>query len=307
MLTLKAPAKINWFLKVYGLQNDGYHKIECLTQTVSLYDILAFVPSKDLTLITDLQIPIEQNLVYKAAVLLKKECGISAGVEIRLNKNIPVAAGLGGGSSDAASTLLGLNEVWSLGLSGNDLCVFAEQLGADVTFFLHGPFSFVEGRGEKITACKAIKPINILLVKPPLTVSTRWVYGQLKNRIQNTEHRTQSTDNPPIPPLLKGGEGGFELTNRTDKVDNIKLFIHAVGKAELHRNSNIQNDLESVTIKSFPVIANIKDRLLREGAILSMMSGSGPTVFGVFGSAKEAENASKVFNDCWTAIVQTII
>ncbi len=277
MLTLKAPAKINWFLKVYGLQNDGYHKIKCLTQTVSLYDILAFVPSKDLTLITDLQIPIEQNLVYKAAALLKKECGINAGVEIRLNKNIPVAAGLGGGSSDAASTLLGLNEVWSLGLSGNDLCVFAERLGADVTFFLHGPFSFVEGRGEKITACKAIKPINILLVKPPLTVSTRWAYKNLK------------------------------LTNRTDKVDNIKLFIHAVGKAELHRNSNIQNDLESVTIKSFPVIANIKDILLREGAILSMMSGSGPTVFGVFGSAKEAENASKVFNDCWTAIVQTII
>lgn len=277
MLTLKAPAKINWFLKVYGLQNDGYHKIECLTQTVSLYDILTFVPSKDLTLITDLQIPIEQNLVYKAAALLKKKCGINAGVEIRLNKNIPVAAGLGGGSSDAASTLLALNEVWSLGLSGNDLCVFAERLGADVTFFLHGPFSFVEGRGEKITACKAIKPINILLVKPPLTVSTRWAYKNLK------------------------------LTNRTDKVDNIKLFIHAVGKAELHRNSNIQNDLESVTIKSFPVIANIKNRLLREGAILSMMSGSGPTVFGVFGSVKEAENASKVFNDCWTAIVQTII
>ncbi len=276
MLTLKAPAKINWFLKVLGLRSDGYHEIRSLIQKISLYDVLAFEPSKDLTLITDLQIPVEQNLVYKAAVLLKKKCGINVGAEIRLNKNIPVAAGLGGGSSDAALTLVGLNELWSLRLSTGDLCEFAEQLGSDVPFFLHGPLAFVEGRGEKVTACKAIKPINILLVKPPITVSTRWAYKNLK------------------------------LTKRTDKVDNIELFIHAIGKVKLHRNSSIQNDLESITIKNFPVIADIKDELLRKGAILSMMSGSGPAVFGVFGSAREAEKASKVFKDCWAAVVQTI-
>lgn len=276
MLTLKAPAKINWFLNVLGRRDDGYHNIESIIQKISLYDFISFWPSEDLTLKTELQIPTEQNLVYKAAVLLKKTSGVSAGAKIRLNKNVPVAAGLGGGSSDAALTLIGLNKLWSLGLSCSELNVLAEQLGSDVPFFLHGPLAFVNGRGENVTDYRSIKSINILLVKPPVSVSTRWAYENLK------------------------------LTKRTSKVNNITLFIHAIRKGELQGTSSFQNDLEPVATKTFPVIADIKERLLREGAILSMMSGSGPTVFGVFESAKEAGKASKAFKDCWTAAVQTI-
>ncbi|MEF9475910.1 MAG: 4-(cytidine 5'-diphospho)-2-C-methyl-D-erythritol kinase [Candidatus Mariimomonas ferrooxydans] len=283
MLTLKAPAKINWFLNVLGRRDDGYHDIESIIQKIGLYDFISFRPSKDLTLKTDLQIPTEQNLVYKAAVLLKKTSGVSAGAKIRLNKNVPVAAGLGGGSSDAASTLLGLNKMWSLDLSCNELNVLAEQLGSDVPFFLHGPLAFVNGRGENVTDYRSIKSINILLVKPPVSVSTRWAYENLKSvRLDS------------------------ELTKRSSKVNNIMLFIHAIRKVELQGTSGFHNDLEPVATKTFPVIADIKERLLREGAIFSMMSGSSPTVFGVFESAKEAGKASKAFKDCWTAAVQTI-
>jgi 4-diphosphocytidyl-2-C-methyl-D-erythritol kinase len=304
-LSLKAPAKINWFLKVYGLRNDGYHGIKSLIQKITLYDVLVFAPSEDLTLITDLsrsdrfrQIPIEQNLVYKAAVLLKKECEVDVGAEIRLYKNIPVSAGLGGGSSDAALTLVGLNELWSLGLSIKELCAFAERLGSDVPFFLHGALALVEGRGEKITPLKAVKPFDILLVKPPISVSTRWVYNSYKSqdfgelsrtaascKLKNKKNSKLITHHSSL--SLRG------LTNRAYNTDNIEHFIHI-------------NDLESVTVKKFPVIADIKRRLLREGAVFSMMSGSGPSVFGVFNSAEKAKDTSKVFKDCWTAVVKTI-
>ncbi|GMR03454.1 MAG: 4-(cytidine 5'-diphospho)-2-C-methyl-D-erythritol kinase [Thermodesulfovibrionia bacterium] len=276
MLTLKAPAKINWLLNVLGRRNDGYHDIESIIQKISLYDFISFRPSEDLTLKTDLKIPTEQNLVYKTAVLLKKECRVPAGAEIRLKKGIPVAAGLGGGSSDAASTLLGLNRLWSLDLSCSELNVFAEHLGSDVPFFLNGPLAFVSGRGENVTDYRPVKSVNILLVKPPVSISTRWAYGNLK------------------------------LTKRTTRVDNMRLFVHAVRKVDLRGSSGFHNDLEPVAAKTFPVIEDIKKRMVGEGAILSMMSGSGPTVFGVFSSAKEAIAASKLFNDCWTAVVQTI-
>jgi 4-diphosphocytidyl-2-C-methyl-D-erythritol kinase len=289
IITVKAPAKINWFLKVYGLRSDGYHNIRSLVQKVSLYDILSFTTSDNLVLLSDLQIPIEENLVYKAAVLLKNECGVRDGVEIDLKKNIPVAAGLGGGSSDAASTLIGLNELWSLGLSTEELCVFAERLGSDVGFFISANFGLVEGKGERITILKAIKPFDILLVKPHhINVSTQWVYENYKLRQENP-----SFDR-------------FELTNLFNKCDNIDCFIHTIKQAEGYKGSDILNDLESVSVERFPVIADIKKRLREEGAVFSLMSGSGPTVFGVFASAEEAKKASKVFKDCWTAVVQTI-
>jgi 4-diphosphocytidyl-2-C-methyl-D-erythritol kinase len=318
-LSLKAPAKINWFLHVYSLRKDGYHDIKSLIQKISLYDVLTFEPSKDLTVITDARIQKEENLVYKAGVLLRNEYRINMGAEIHLYKNIPVAAGLGGGSSDAALTLIGLNKLWSLELSTRELCGIAEQLGSDVPFFLYGPLALVEGRGEKITPIKAAKKYNLLLVKPHISISTKWAYGQLKHRTQSAEHRTQNTDNPPSPPFSKGGKGGFisepqtpnsklsKLTKINDKVDNIKFFINAVRQAEINKNINITNDLESVTAQNFPVVADIKERLNREGAIFSIMSGSGPTVFGVFTSVEDAENASKAFKEHWTAVVQTLI
>ncbi len=304
MLTVKAPAKINWFLKVIGLRNDGYHDIESLMQKISLYDDIDLSPSQDLTLLTDLRIPVSQNLVYKAAVLLKKKYNVRAGAEIRLSKNIPVDAGLGGGSSDAASTLLGLNKVWSLGLSRDELCVLAEQIGSDVPFFLYGPLAVVKGRGDRIISCESTKPFNILLVKPSVNVSTRWAYESLKS----VRGRESPESIPGGDSCQSNGLSGIDsgLTKRIDKVENNKFFMRAIGKACSLSNSRSQNDLESVTAKSFPVIDGIKKKLISEGAVYSLMSGSGPTVFGVFNSDEEAVRASKVFKDCWTAAVRTI-
>jgi 4-diphosphocytidyl-2-C-methyl-D-erythritol kinase len=287
-LSFKAPAKINWFLKILGLRDDGFHEIQSLMQKISLYDILTFSPSKDLALETDFAVPVEQNLVYRAASLLKNICGTDKGALITLKKNIPAGAGLGGGSSNAASTLLGLNKLWSLNLSTDDLCKIAEQVGSDVPFFLFGPIAFSHGRGEKITPCKTGKTVNLLLVKPPFPVSTAWVYGEYKNRTQDPEFHA-------------------ELTKKAGEADNIEFLIRMLERAEFGNIADIlSNDLESVTIKRFPVISEIKGRLIKEGAIFSLMSGSGPAVFGIFRSSNDAENASKAFKGCWTMAVQTL-
>jgi 4-diphosphocytidyl-2-C-methyl-D-erythritol kinase len=292
-LSLKAPAKINWFLKVLGLRNDGFHEIQSLIQKITLYDVLTFTPSKDLVLKMDVQIPIDQNLVYKAAMILKERYGIKESAMIYIEKNIPIGAGLGGGSSDAATALLGLNELWSLGLSTRALCEVAEEIGSDVPFFLHGSLSFVQGRGEKITSRKALKPLSILLVKPSFSVSTKWVYKNLSTRRFSVNEIDKKES---------------KLTKKPNKVNNIEHLIKNIERAELYNIAKvIYNDLESVTIKSFPVIAEIKERLLKHGAILSLMSGSGPTVFGVFESEIQAKDASEAFEDYWTAVVQTII
>jgi 4-diphosphocytidyl-2-C-methyl-D-erythritol kinase len=323
-LSLKAPAKINLFLKVFGRRCDGYHEIKSLLQKINLHDVLTFTPSDNLKVFTNFsdagrfvvdstlreEIPEEQNLVYKAAALLRNKCSVKSGAEINLIKKIPLAAGLGGGSSDAASALLGLNKIWSLGLSYSDLYEFAGQLGSDVPFFLNGPRAFVEGRGEIITNIEAGKLLHILLVKPYITVSTEWAYSSYQLSVMSNELKDKNTTqdfelNSSLvthhsSPSLRW------LTNEVNKVDNITLFIKAVEKAELRKSKEILNDLEAVTVKSFPVIADIKDKLIGEGAIFSLMSGSGPTVFGIFNSAEEAEDASKVFKDCWTAVVKTL-
>lgn len=293
-LSLNAPAKINWFLNVLGLREDGFHEIRSLMQKISLYDMLTFSPSNDLTLQSDTSIPVEQNLVYKAALLLKSSCGIDKGALITLNKNIPEGAGLGGGSSDAASTLLGLNKLWSLNLSTGYLCNIAEQLGSDVPFFLYGPIASSHGRGEKITPCIIKKTTNLLIVKPHFPVSTAWAYGEYKTRIQETGDRLRKTYD--------------KLTKKDTEADNIDYLIRLIEKAEFGDLADIlTNDLESVTIKSFPVISEIKNRLKEQGAIFSMMSGSGPSVFGIFRSTEEAEKASSTFEGYWTMAVHTLV
>ncbi len=296
MLTLKASAKINWFLRVLRLRNDGFHEIQSLIQKITLYDVITFAPSKDLILTTDVRIPTEHNLIYKAAMCLKSKYGVETGAVIHLDKNIPIGAGLGGGSSDAAAALRGLNELWSTGLSISALCEIAEQLGSDVPFFLHGSLSFVHGRGEKIINRRALKPVSILLVKPFFTVSTAWAYGQLRESCELRVTRLLT----PNPKLSK-------LTKNANKVNNIEHLIQKFERAALSNMPGaVSNDLESVALKSFPVIAEIKDRLFKQGAIFSLMSGSGPTVFGVFDSFEKAEDASLIFNDFWTAVVQTV-
>ena len=302
MLTLNAPAKINWFLKVLGLRDDGFHEIRSLIQKITLYDRLTFMPADTLSIETDTQIPLEDNLIYKAAVLLQKKCGIDAGAVIGLEKTIPMGAGLGGGSSDAAAALLGLNELWSLGLATEKLSVLAEQLGSDVPFFLHGPISFISGRGENIVPRNALKTLNILLVKPSFDISTAWAYKKYSHMCSAE--------------ILVAGETALalyynddlELTKKAGKVNNIEHFIRNIERAEPGDiTDNVYNDLERVVIESFPVIAEIKERLCEQGAAFALMSGSGSTVFGVFDSHEKAEEASKTFQDFWTAAVETLI
>jgi 4-diphosphocytidyl-2-C-methyl-D-erythritol kinase len=294
MLTLKAPAKINWFITILGKRDDGFHEIQSLIQKITLYDVLRFSPlaetaahgihdgltiSDNIIIETAAPIAAEQNLVYKAAMSLKSRYGIEKGAVIHLEKNIPMGAGLGGGSSDAAAALQGLNELWALGLTAEELCGTAEEIGSDVPFFLSGSLSYVYGRGEKLVPRKALMPLDILLVKPSFDVSTAWVYKNFAI-----------------------------LTKKVGKVNNIEHFIRNIERTELNGiTGDLLNDLELVTVSSFPVIAEIKEMLRRQGAVFSSMSGSGSTVFGVFESRRLAEQASLFFNDYWTAVVETII
>jgi 4-diphosphocytidyl-2-C-methyl-D-erythritol kinase len=294
MLTLKAPAKINWFLKVLGLRNDGYHDIQSLMQKISLYDTLSFAGSANLVVECESQIPVEENLVYRAAELLKNAYDVKYGAHIRLEKHIPTGAGLGGGSSDAATALMGLNQLWSLNCSREDLCAIARQLGSDIPFFLYGPVSFAYGRGEKISSRMAQKILHVLLVKPHIFVSTAWAYKNF--RVSGEGHDG----------VMKGFYS--KLTKKAGKVNNIEHFIRVLeDEGDTILPDAVLNDLESVTVKEFPVIAEIKDKLRKAGAVLAAMSGSGPTVFGLFESRRETEDASRIFEEHWTAAVETII
>jgi 4-diphosphocytidyl-2-C-methyl-D-erythritol kinase len=301
MLTVKAPAKVNWFLKVFGLRSDGYHDIKSLMHKISLYDEMSFVQSNKLTIKTDFRVSTKDNLVYKAAVLLKKLCNVDTGAEISLKKNIPVSAGLGGGSSDAAYTLVGLNELWSLGLSMKDLSSFAEKIGSDVPFFLSGNLCYIEGRGEKTTLLRAVNPFYLLLVKPPISVSTRWVYENYRKGKALSQNSHLNS-----PPGIRKNGTDKKLTKNIDTLDNIKYFFQDAISLQDQKNTDNFNDLESVTAQRFPVIEDIKQGLQQQGALFSLMSGSGPTVFGVFKNSEAATSASNSFDEYWTAAVQTL-
>jgi 4-diphosphocytidyl-2-C-methyl-D-erythritol kinase len=285
MITLTAPAKINWFLKVIAKRDDGYHEIRSLMQCISLFDKLFFEHAERITVITDTHIPLEGNLVYRAARMLQEISGTSRGVKITLKKEIPLAAGLGGGSSDAAITLIGLNRFWKLNLSVDELSGLGTRLGSDVPFFFRGPAAIVEGRGE------IVKPVHVpsyilVLVKPPFDVSTAWAYREI-----------DETDESPM-------RNGVLLT----KEDNsFRLLLHALEKGDFSSLSSLlRNDFEPYVIRRFPVVGEIKKNLLRSGALFSSMSGSGPTVFGVFGEFRDAEKASERMIPHWSKTVHTL-
>ncbi|MEW6161907.1 MAG: 4-(cytidine 5'-diphospho)-2-C-methyl-D-erythritol kinase [Nitrospirota bacterium] len=286
-MRLRAPAKINWFLTVLRKRDNGYHDIRSLMQCIRLYDDLLFNHENTIEVISDLDIPLEDNLVYRAASLLKRHTSCKKGAKIILRKNIPVGAGLGGGSSDAAYTLLGLNKLWNLGLNNRELSLIGLEIGSDVPFFLNGPSAFVEGRGEKVTPLKINSSIVFLLVKPPVSVSTAWAYESFdKLRIY--------------------GEPAEPLTKTT--VD-IKLFCQVLRKRDFTcLNTMLNNDLERAVVKRYPIVGEIKERLLERGAVISAMSGSGPTVFGVFGSKERALSAAREMGSAnWCKVVETLI
>lgn len=282
-LFLNAPAKVNWFLSVLGKREDGYHNISSLMQCINIYDNLTFEQADTIEVVSDLDIPLGDNLVYKAASLLKQYTSYKKGAKIALHKNIPVSAGLGGGSSDAAYTLSGLNRIWGLGLSNRELSTIGAEIGSDVPFFLNSSFAFVEGKGEKITPLKLNNPaIVLLLVKPSISVSTAWAYAYFDK---------------------------LNIGELTKKTVDIKLFCQAFLNRDLASlRATLNNDLEKVVIERYPVVGEIKEKLLKNGAIISLMTGSGPTVFGVFESKKAALTAAEKlgFNN-WCRVAETIL
>lgn len=266
-MRLKALAKINLGLDVIRRREDGYHEVKMIMQTIRLYDRIVMRKRREpkIQVKTNLfYLPEnENNLVYKAAKLLIEEFKIQQGVQIDLQKFIPVAAGMAGGSSDAAAVLYGMNRMFHLGLSLEELMERGVKIGADVPYCLMRGTALAEGIGEQLTKLSPVPQCKILIAKPAISVSTKFVYENLKLD-ENTVH-------PDIDLLIQD----IETKNLADMA------------------AHMGNVLESVTIPNYPVIAQIKEQMIKDGALNAMMSGSGPTVFGIFDDKEKAEVAYK--------------
>lgn len=264
-MKLRAFAKINLGLDVIRRREDGYHDVRMIMQTIQMYDQLEMEKksSKGIALTANLSyIPVnENNLVYKAAKLLMDQYQIKEGVSIHLNKFIPVAAGMAGGSSDAAAALVGMNKLFRLGLSKEELMKVGVKIGADVPYCIMRGTALSEGIGEKLTALPSLPACYILIGKPGVSVSTKFVYTNLK--------LDEKTKHPDIDGMLDALRRK-DLYGITDRMENV---------------------LESVTVPAYPVIQEIKDHMKAHGALNALMSGSGPTVFGIFDDKEKAEFA----------------
>lgn len=266
--TTKAPAKLNLRLKVIGRRPDGYHELVSLMVPIDICDSLEFhVIPKGIELAWEgLPVPVdEHNLVRKAAAAFFDRSGVSEGISVKVTKNIPISAGMGGGSSDAAATLLSLNHLWSGPLSAELLKELALRLGADVPFFLDPKPSIATGIGEVLESVEPWPEFWYLIVTPRFHVSTKWVYENLRLGLTSNEY------------------------------DRIKARL---GQENLVISQFLENDLESVTSAKFPILDRIKKTLLDAGAEGALMTGSGPSVFGVFDSKKRAEQAKEQILPC---------
>lgn len=267
-IRLKARAKINLTLDVTGKREDGYHTLQMIMQTVSLYDgvYLKRIEKPVIRLKNNLDwLPVdERNLAYRGAKLLQDEFQIKGGVFIELNKRIPVAAGLAGGSTDCAAVMVGMNQLFGLGLSKKELMELGLRLGTDIPYCILRGTALAEGVGEKLTPIyPPCPPCYVVLAKPSVSVSTAFVYKNLK--LAEVEQHPNKQ----------------EMLNAMKKED-----IKAMGK-------NLCNVLETVTIPLYPIIQKIKLRMVELGATGALMSGSGPTVFGLFAQKERAEAAAE--------------
>ncbi len=285
-LKLKAYAKLNLTLKILGQRPDGYHNIESVFHCISLHDELILSPRRDGRIVlkcSDPELPTDSsNLAYKAAVTLKalalkKYLGEKTfGATISLKKNIPIGAGLGGGSSDAAAVLLGLKKLWGLDwLTPVDLKKTSESLGSDVPFFLKGGTAHVTGRGEKVRARKCPGKYHFILVYPGFPVSTAWAYKNHKK-------------------IKKKLTKGLKFS---------KMLLKSCGpdRSAVDISRHFINDLEPAVASRYPQISRIKADLLKAGALGSMMSGSGSSVFGLFADAGSAQKAWSKTSKTWPA------
>lgn len=266
-ISLKALAKINLGLDVVRRREDGYHEVRMIMQTIHLYDRLDIKRTKEsgIQIQTNLSfLPVnENNLIYKAAKLLMDEFSITDGVSVKLDKRIPVAAGMAGGSTDAAAMLIGVNRLFSLGLTKRQLMERGVQIGADVPYCIMRGTALAEGIGEALSPLPPMVKCPVLIAKPSISVSTKFVYQNLK--------LDDTTIHPDIDRLI----------------DDIKAKnLHDIA-------AHMGNVLETVTIPNYPVIDEIKKHMLSNGAVGAMMSGSGPTVFGLFDDEDTAKKAYK--------------
>ena len=264
-MRLQAFAKINLGLDVLGKREDGYHEVRMIMQTIRMYDQLDMRKSVEpgIHLTTNKKyIPVdENNLVWRAAKLMMDTCGIIEGVSIHLHKVIPVAAGMAGGSSDAAATLVGMNRLFHCRLSKEKLMELGVQIGADVPYCVLRGTALAEGIGEKLTVLPPMPDCWILIGKPGISVSTKYVYTTLD---LNTD-----TVHPDIDGMKKALEDG-NLYGITERMGNV---------------------LQDVTIPAYPEVERIKEQMKTLGAVNAMMSGSGPTVFGIFDNEEKAQEA----------------
>ena len=262
----KAYAKINLGLDVFRRREDGYHEVKMIMQTVDIWDRLTFCasgePGVELS-VGDAALPTgEDNLIYRAAELLIKEKNIKKGVKITLEKNIPVAAGMAGGSTDAAAVFHGLNELFALSMSLEDMKRLGVRIGADVPYCIMGGTAISEGIGERLTPLPAPPSCILVVAKPDIDVSTKFVYQNLQvDRLKV---------HPDIDGMIKAIKAG-DMSGITERMENV---------------------LETVTIREYPVIDKIKEQMKTEGAENALMSGSGPTVFGIFAERETAQKAA---------------
>lgn len=275
-MTIYAPAKINLTLDITGKLPDGYHSIKTVMQTLELCDSVTVSKANTGITITcnNPQIPVnEKNIAFKAAELMIETFKIHGGVKIHINKKIPVAAGLAGGSTDCAAVLCAINELFALGLTKERLKDIGKKLGADVPFCIEQGTVLCEGIGEELTPLCPYPKKNILLVKPDFGVSTQWVYKNLD--LEKINHPDVSR---------------FILSYQSDYENSFKFM---------------GNVLEQVTAAEYGEINDIKAKMKVMGARLSMMSGSGPTVFGIFDDNDNAQNAYEYFKKIYNDVILT--
>lgn len=261
-IKLNARAKINITLDVLGKRDDGYHDLSMIMQTINLCDNL-YIKSTDtgnIEMKSNLSwLPCdERNLVYKAAAKMKEKYNIEEGISIQLSKNIPVAAGMAGGSTDCAAALIGIRNLFSINAGSKELMEIGKELGADVPYCILRGTALAEGIGEVLTPLPPFPDCTVLVAKPPINVSTATVFGS------------------------------FDMNKVEKRPDNGKMIELIKAKDLEGICRNMCNVLESVTIKNYPIIADVKKEMLDNNAIGSMMSGSGPTVFGFYHDYKSA-------------------
>ena len=266
-LGLKAYGKINLGLDVLRRREDGYHEVRMIMQTVGLYDRIDLVSQEQPGIRVETNLYYlpnnENNLVYQAAKLLMDEFGVKKGISIKLKKFIPVAAGMAGGSSDAAAVLFGVNKMFGLGLTLRQLMERGVKIGADVPYCIMRGTALSEGIGEILTPLPPMPQCQVLIAKPGISVSTKFVYENLHaNDLKPEQH------------------------------PDIDSMARAIGEGDIYKTASyLGNVLETVPVPAYPVIAQIKDMMMDMGAIGSLMSGSGPTVFGLFTNPRAAAAA----------------